>query len=176
MTQSTKTTFWGRNETRLELWEEHRGTGQRFEVRGESVSRLTVGLRLVVELVFNGLWPRGLRHGAKDVGQTIVGKCLALFGSLGQCAFAHSFHELECSEEVWAAKVFSSSFLERKNRSVSWSNLGPAETMKACALIGLHMMAEENALRSDSDSSLEGCVLGELRVAGFPSFTVFRVP
>ena len=28
-----------------------------------------------------------------------------------------------------------------------------AETIKACALIGLHMMAEENALRSDSDSS-----------------------
>ena len=28
-----------------------------------------------------------------------------------------------------------------------------AETVKACALIGPHMMAEENALRSDSDSS-----------------------
>ena len=28
-----------------------------------------------------------------------------------------------------------------------------AETVKACALIGLHMMAEENALRSDRDSS-----------------------
>ena len=45
---------------------------QSFEVRGESVSRLTVGSRLVVELVFNGLWPRGLRHGAKDVGQAFV--------------------------------------------------------------------------------------------------------
>ena len=29
-----------------------------------------------------------------------------------------------------------------------------AEKVKACALIGLHMMAEENALRSDSDSSV----------------------
>ena len=29
----------------------------------------------------------------------------------------------------------------------------PAETVKACALIGLHMMAEENALRLDGDSS-----------------------
>ena len=28
----------------------------------------------------------------------------------------------------------------------------PAETVKACALIGLHMMAEENALRLDGDS------------------------
>ena len=30
-----------------------------------------------------------------------------------------------------------------------------AETVKACALIGLHMKAVENALRSDSDSSLD---------------------
>ena len=37
----------------------------------------------------------------------------------------------------------------------------PAETVKACAVIGLHMMAEENALRSDTDSSLD---LGELEV------------
>ena len=28
------------------------------------------------------------------------------------------------------------------------------ETVKACALIGLHMMVEENALRSDSGSSV----------------------
>ena len=31
----------------------------------------------------------------------------------------------------------------------------PAETMKVRALIGLHTMAEENALRSDGDSSPE---------------------
>ena len=39
---------------------------------------------------------------------------------------------------------------------MSWSNLGhvfSAETVEACALIGLHMMAAENALRSDSDTS-----------------------
>ena len=29
-----------------------------------------------------------------------------------------------------------------------------AETLKACALVGLHMMAEESALWPDSDSSL----------------------
>ena len=52
-----------------------------------------------MELVFNGLWPRGLRHGAKDVGQTFVGMSLALLGSLGQCAFAHSIHALECPIE-----------------------------------------------------------------------------
>ena len=35
---------------------------------------------------------------AKDVGHTDVGGCLALFGSVGQRAFAHSR-----SREVWAA-------------------------------------------------------------------------
>ena len=38
---------------------------------------------------------------------------------------------------------------------MSWFGLGPAsqsKQVKACALIGLHMMAEENAWRSDSGS------------------------
>ena len=48
------------------------GTGLSFEVRGESVSMLTVGSGLVVELVFDGLWPRGLRHGAKGVGRRLA--------------------------------------------------------------------------------------------------------
>ena len=60
------------------------GTRQSFEVRGESLSRRTIGSRPVVELVFNDLWPRGLRHGARDVEQAFVGKCLALVGFVGQ--------------------------------------------------------------------------------------------
>ena len=52
------------------------GTGQSFDVRGELVSMLTIGSRPFVELVLNGLWARGIRYGAKDVGQTIVGRCL----------------------------------------------------------------------------------------------------
>ena len=52
------------------------------------------------------------------------------------------------------------SFLLEKGRTVlsELIEFGPcisAEPAKACALIGLHMMAEENALRSDSDSSLD---------------------
>ena len=34
-------------------------------------------------VVFNDLRPRGLRHGARDVGQTAVGRCLSLFGPVG---------------------------------------------------------------------------------------------
>ena len=38
--------------------------GQSSEVFGESVSKLIVDSRLFAKLAFNGLWPRGLRHGA----------------------------------------------------------------------------------------------------------------
>ena len=38
-----------------------------------------------MELVLNSLWPRGLRHGAKDVGQSFVGQRLLLIGSMKQC-------------------------------------------------------------------------------------------
>ena len=54
-------------------------------------------------MVFNDLRPRGLKHGARDVGQTAVGRCLASFGPVGWCASTHSSHALKCSEEVWAA-------------------------------------------------------------------------
>ena len=44
------------------------------------------------------------------------------------------------------------------------------ETVKACALIGLHMMAEESALRSDRDSSPD---LGEMWKRGCPNSLVW---
>ena len=34
-------------------------------------------------VVFNDLRPRRLKHGARDVGQTAVGRCLASFGPVG---------------------------------------------------------------------------------------------
>ena len=49
----------------------------------DKVSKLIVGSRLFVTLAVNDLWLRGLRHGAKDVRHTDVGRCLALFGSAG---------------------------------------------------------------------------------------------
>ena len=61
-------------------------------------------MRPLVELASKGLRPTGLRHGVKDVGQAFVGKCLSLFGSVGQRAVAHSLHALECPEEVWTAR------------------------------------------------------------------------
>ena len=94
-----------RNKTRLELWEEHLKDPivalDKALCMGESVSRLTIGSKPFVELVFNGREGSG---SGKDVGQTIVGKCLALFGSLGQCAFTNSLHASECPKEVWTAR------------------------------------------------------------------------
>ena len=51
-----------------------RGTGQSFEVRGAFVPSWIFGPRLVVEVVFNGLRPRGLRHGSRDVEKSLCGK------------------------------------------------------------------------------------------------------
>ena len=79
------------------------GTGQSFEVRGEFVQSWIFVPRPVVEMVFNGLWPRGLRHGSRDAEKAFVGKGVAPLGSVGQRAFAHSIHALERSREVWAA-------------------------------------------------------------------------
>ena len=121
MTQNVRTNILGRNKTRLELWYEvlqrpNCGTGQIFEVRGESISRLTIGSRLDVKLVLNGLWPRGLRHGAKRCG-TLCAKEFGLTWMRGCSArFAHCIHSLECPKEVWS--------------SVSWSNSGPAAEPK----------------------------------------------
>ena len=61
------------------------------------------GPRPVVEVVFNGLRPSGLRRGSRVVEKAFVGNGLALFGPVGQCAFAHSIHALERSRAVWAA-------------------------------------------------------------------------
>ena len=71
---------------------------------GEKVSRLTSGPRHFVEVVvFNGLRPRGPRHGAKDVGHTVVGRCLALFGPRRiVCVYAQP-PRIGMFQEVWAA-------------------------------------------------------------------------
>ena len=92
----------GRNQTRLELWGEHlkdpiTALEKALKRLEKKVSGLSGGV------VFIGLRPRGLRHGAKDVGRTAVERCLASFGPVGECASAHSLHALECFEKVWVA-------------------------------------------------------------------------
>ena len=51
---------------------------------------------------------------------------------------------LECPREAWTAVL---------SQVVEFGPGFSAETVKTCALIGLHVMAEENVLGSDRDSS-----------------------
>ena len=84
-----------------------------------------------------------------------MGKWLALFRSACGCAQPPRIGMSQRSMD----RTVSSSFFFLKKEPVVLSELidsgpcFPAVTVKACALIGAHMTAEENALRSDSDLS-----------------------
>ena len=85
----------GRNQTRLELWEEHLkdprcSIGQSFEVLGDSVSRLTVGSRHFVESWFFQ-WPAAERAQAwcRRCGRDRCGKLFCLVWTRGiVCVYA----------------------------------------------------------------------------------------
>ena len=82
----------------------------------------------------------GITRGKPRLGGSI-GPCL---GPVGQCASTHGVHSLECSRKVraaWQEQVVASNEL-LPNPCVS------AETLKACALIGLHLLAADNEIGS----------------------------
>ena len=112
-----------------------------------------------MEQVFsNGLWPRRLWHGAKDVERAFVGKGfrpVLIRGTVCVCTQHPRIGNVPGKYGRHGELFF---FLLMKEPTVIFElvEFGPcfsAETVKTCALIGLHMTAEENALRSDSDSS-----------------------
>ena len=82
---------------------------------------------------------------AEAVGRTLLGRGLAFSGSVGCSGFAHDSQCLECSGEVWLhGELFL--FLIKKEpfaltKAVEFRPSVAAETLKACALIGLHMIA-----------------------------------
>ena len=116
----------------------------------------------------------GLRHGAKDVGQAFVGKCLAFLDPWDSVRLRTASTQWNVPKKYGPhGELFF--FLVKKEPTVlsELVEFGPcvsAETVKACALIFLHMMAEENALRSDSDSSPD---LGEMWRYGCPKSPVW---
>ena len=91
------------------------------------------------------------------MGRAILGRRLALPGPMGQCASAHSIHLSRCSREVWAAWRALFFFLIKE--PVAVSNEVPckpfvsAETLKACALVGLHLLAAESEEGSSGSQS-----------------------
>ena len=75
-------------------------------------------------------------------------RCGTVFGSVGQRALAHSVHPLERSSEVLAA--WRALFLPSEEgagggfqRRLVQPFSVPVETPKACALIGVHLLAAE---------------------------------
>ena len=89
------------------------------------------------------------RQSARDVGQTAVGKCLALFGPAGQCASTHSFHALECSEEGWAA--WRGTVTRLQNTENRWGGRCPCRD----ALAFSHHSNQEKRSLSPSESSVK---------------------
>ena len=78
-------------------------------------------------------------------------------GPMEQCASAHSIHLLECPGKYGPhGKLF---FFLIKKEQVAVSNEVPfrpfvsSETLKACALIGLHLLAAEGEAGSSGSQS-----------------------
>ena len=78
------------------------------------------------------------------------------FGSDGQCVFTHSIHGVECASEVWphgelfffliqkelATEQVGETFSPIFNADIR-TFLFSADVLKKCALIALHIIAEE---------------------------------
>ena len=84
-----------------------------------------------------------------------MGKGLALFGSVGYCASAYSFHALERPREVELLV-----FLIKKEQVVAPNEVLPnpyvsAETLKTCAPIGLHLQTTDYEVISSSSQFLD---------------------
>ena len=98
----------------------------------------------------------GYQDLAKDVGRAL-GRRLALPGPVGQSAPAHSVHLLERPPwKYWPpGELFS--FLIKEpvvaSNDVSSNRCVSAETLKACALIGLHLVAAEGEAGSSGSPS-----------------------
>ena len=73
-------------------------------------------------------------------------------GPMGRCAFTHIIRLLECSWEIWTTQRAFLYHQEGAGGCHEGSALVSAETLKACALIGLHLSAAEGETVSS-----EGC-------------------
>ena len=108
------------------------GRAPQVEVSRKSLIRPTFGSRHLVKspVSFNGLWPERLRHFAKDVGKTVLGRRLALLGPVGQRAPAPDVHPLERSREVWAA--WRAPFLPHTEGVGGGFKRGVAKSLRLC--------------------------------------------
>ena len=94
----------------------------------------------------------------------------------GQCASTHNRHAMECHQEIRAVR--RALLLPLKKEPMVLRELvrfGPSilvEAVKACALIGLHMMIEETSGRSENGSSVSSIGSDENNVGNDEMFVI----
>ena len=95
----------------------------------------------------------------------------ALFGPVGQCASTHSFHAVERPREVRAAWRALLLPFEKEEQMVASNEVSPrnpcvsAESLTACALIDLHLLAADCEVGSCGSQSPD---LGDMWRYGYP--------
>ena len=155
----------GRSKTRLDLWEEH------LTDSIAALARASCWL-LVCSLVASG--SNGLQYCeredfANDVGRAPLGRGLAFSGPMGCCGFAHDSQRLECSGEYGPHGELFFLLIEKESfaltKAVEDRPFVPTETLRASALIGLHLMAAESASVSSGGQSPD---LGDMERCGCP--------
>ena len=104
-------------------------------------------------VVFNGLRPRGLRHFAKDVGKTDLKRRTR--GTACACARRLLIWNVPGKHGPHGELFF---FLIRKEpvtltKAVPFKPFVSAETLKVCALIGLHLLAAKDEAGSSGGQS-----------------------
>ena len=178
MTQSAKTTFWEEIKMRLELWEEHlKDPTVALDKALKCVERISIkaDYRLKTFCGIGLQWPvaEGAQAWCQRCGTNL--KVFSLIWTPGTaCVRAQPLHALECPKKYGPhCELFF--FFHKKepmvpSELVNFGSCVSTETVKACALNGLHMMAEENAFRSDSDLSPD---LGDIWRYGCPKSSVW---
>ena len=127
--------------------------GQSVEVIGESLSGLAFGSKSLVEsrVNCNGLLLCGHQDFAKDVRKAVVGKRPTLRGPVGQCA--PTYWNVPGKYTTNGELFF---FLIKEpvaSNDVPFNLCVSEETLKACALICLHLLAAEGEAGSSGRQS-----------------------
>ena len=145
----------GRTKTRLDLWEEHlKDPIVALAKALECLENPTKGWHLVSQCVVaspcrrNGLQHRWCKDFAKGVERALPGRRLALSGPMGRGAFTCIIQLLGCSQGKYGPHSELFFFLIRKEpvaltQAVPFKPFVSAETLKACALIGWHLLVAE---------------------------------
>ena len=139
------------------------GPGKSVGMLGKSLPGLTFGFTVCRGQSLSSQWLAAslAQKLCKKCGKDLLGRHLAFSGLMGCCGFAHNVKPLECSGEVWAAwrALF---FLIKKEpfaltETVEFKPHVSAETLNACALIGLHRLKHVKIRLAGTATLSRGC-------------------